>query len=719
MKMEAGPSKKESEMNKALEILLLIFPNISPHVVERTLMQYAGTGSSIDDAQAHAAEELLGLDVSQVGNRNSAGETSGSMPALPTPPAVEDPFKLTPVPDDCQVAYKEWCLHRLQLDFPKVSLTDLRRALKMHMGRIGPSHRAVKAAFQEQTRKLLAASGGLLKVDGAGSHVAADKGKGKYVSSGSNVQWLPEEGIRLLVKGRPPLRVEPSPRCPLFEQDWEAVQRAYNKEALEKDMQLAQDVNGEEYVANGQEIECGCCFGDFPFETMAQCADGHLFCFGCLKRRVEESTFGAMGASGALQCMNTDGCEETFPLSEVKRALPEHILAKYEERQAEDALMKAQLEGLVRCPFCELPVEMDPEQRVLLCPGCNKKSCRSCKEPDHVPLRCDEVKKETDVRKRVEEEMTKAFIRTCPSCKAELFKSEGCNKVTCRCGKAMCYVCKEAIKDYKHFCQCPHRQKNEACQTCKKCSLWAEEDEEEEVKKARDNILKEIAEQDPELLKRPMGPPDEEPAPKRPRGMMLPPLPRGFPPPLPIFNDARLNDPRMHDPRLHYPLRRHAHRAGLLGGHPQPPQNPPPNLALDQDRNALLDIPPPNLALNLGPNHAVPRNPPPIFDLNVAPNHGAQYLEVPQYLHAVGGQYGQWHQNNIWQMDPVLLPPAPPPPPAPMQLNPQGLQEGGPARLVNRWVLNFDGVGLFDPHALAAMPDPPHLEEFRGHNLRG
>lgn len=39
--------------------------------------------------------------------------------------------------------------------------------------------------------------------------------------------------------------------------------------------------------------------------------------------------------------------------------------------------------------------------------------------------------------------MTEARIRNCPKCKAPLLKEGGCNRVTCRCGGTICYICRK------------------------------------------------------------------------------------------------------------------------------------------------------------------------------------------------------------------------------------------------------------------------------------
>ena len=83
-------------------------------------------------------------------------------------------------------------------------------------------------------------------------------------------------------------------------------------------------------------------------------------------------------------------------------------------------------------------------------------SCRLCKAKSHIPLSCDEFKKENGVSERriIEEARTEALIRTCGKCKVRILKEDGCNKVICtKCYAVLCDYCgKDITKQmYNHF----------------------------------------------------------------------------------------------------------------------------------------------------------------------------------------------------------------------------------------------------------------------------
>ncbi|XP_012935931.1 E3 ubiquitin-protein ligase RNF216 [Aplysia californica] len=233
---------------------------------------------------------------------------------------------------------------------------------------------------------------------------------------------------------------------------------------------------------NDSLIECACCFGDCEFEKMAQCSEGHLVCINCLQSYTREAVFGAGKID--LHCTAAD-CTAFYPISELRRCLPNQTLKKYEEKALDDNLRQAAIENLVKCPHCDYAAELSPRIKVLECANdaCLQATCRDCKTNwvEHKGLSCDEIeqKDETALRKKYEEKMTEAKVRTCSKCFAQFTKDKGCNKMICRCGMSMCYICRKSKITYKHFCQ--HvRNPGEGCKTCNNCSLWTNPEEDDE-----------------------------------------------------------------------------------------------------------------------------------------------------------------------------------------------------------------------------------------------
>lgn len=329
------------------------------------------------------------------------------------------------------------------------------------------------------------------------------------------------------------------------------------------DFLLALQMNEEQYQKDGQMIECRCCYGEFAFEELTQCADGHLFCKECLIRYAQEAVFGS--GKSELSCM--DGtCTCDFPTSELEKVLPENILCKYYERKAEEEIAAACADELVRCPLCSFPAILDKDVTRFSCPNprCRKETCRKCQWPwkEHEDFTCEQLAEKDDIKYRViiEEKMTAARIRKCHKCGTGLIKSEGCNRMSCRCGAQMCYLCRVPISGYDHFCQHP-KSPGAPCRDCTKCSLWTDpsqddekiiqeiqkEAEEEQKKKSGENGVKRI------------GPPIEEEPRKIPRAEVIPrPVPQNMhqhqipqypfvhppfplPPVRPVYNNLPIN----------------------------------------------------------------------------------------------------------------------------------------------------------------------------------
>ncbi|NP_542128.2 E3 ubiquitin-protein ligase RNF216 isoform X2 [Mus musculus] len=327
---------------------------------------------------------------------------------------------------------------------------------------------------------------------------------------------------------------------PAVKQEQEFYEQKIKEMAEHEDFLLALQMNEEQYQKDGQLIECRCCYGEFPFEELTQCADAHLFCKECLIRYAQEAVFGS--GKSELSCME-GSCTCSFPTSELEKVLPQTILYKYYERKAEEEVAAAYADELVRCPSCSFPALLDSDVKRFSCPNprCRKETCRKCQGlwKEHNGLTCEELAEKDDIKYRtsIEEKMTAARIRKCHKCGTGLIKSEGCNRMSCRCGAQMCYLCRVSINGYDHFCQHP-RSPGAPCQECSRCSLWTDptEDDEKLIEEIQKEAEEEQKRKNGENTFKRIGPPLEKPAEKVQRVEALPrPVPQNLHPQMPPY----------------------------------------------------------------------------------------------------------------------------------------------------------------------------------------
>lgn len=327
---------------------------------------------------------------------------------------------------------------------------------------------------------------------------------------------------------------------PAVQQEQEFYEQKIKEMAEHEDFLLALQMNEEQYQKDGQLIECRCCYGEFPFEELTQCADAHLFCKECLIRYAQEAVFGS--GKSELSCME-GSCTCSFPTSELEKVLPQTILYKYYERKAEEEVAAAYADELVRCPSCSFPALLDSDVKRFSCPNprCRKETCRKCQGlwKEHNGLTCEELAEKDDIKYRtsIEEKMTAARIRKCHKCGTGLIKSEGCNRMSCRCGAQMCYLCRVSINGYDHFCQHP-RSPGAPCQECSRCSLWTDptEDDEKLIEEIQKEAEEEQKRKNGENTFKRIGPPLEKPAEKLQRVEALPrPVPQNLHPQMPPY----------------------------------------------------------------------------------------------------------------------------------------------------------------------------------------
>lgn len=207
------------------------------------------------------------------------------------------------------------------------------------------------------------------------------------------------------------------------------------KRRKEEETHQEEEKNLREAILAGEMQECPCCCDDMPLNRMV-CCNGktmHFFCKPCVKQYVETE----MGSSRCRPvCFADPDCGGTFTRIHLQQCLGEVPFDRLEHMQQMKDLEMAGLD-LDECPFCDFkqdcpPIDEDSEFRCLH-PKCRKTSCRLCLKLSHVPLSCEENKKDEKltVRHIVEEAMTAALIRSCNKCKRPFIKEAGCNKMTC------------------------------------------------------------------------------------------------------------------------------------------------------------------------------------------------------------------------------------------------------------------------------------------------
>lgn len=244
--------------------------------------------------------------------------------------------------------------------------------------------------------------------------------------------------------------------------------------------------------AKNQLLECQCCYDNECVPSkVSTCEEGHTFCNDC----VIKGTDSKMGDSDThIKCFTN--CDAEFSLSTLQKILkPSKFRILLEKRQAAEVLA-AGLTGLVSCPFCHFATIPPEGDKVFKClnTDCMKQSCIICKEPNHVPYRCDEVGKADKTRKYIEEKMTEALSRVCYNCRKTFIKEEGCNKITCTCGAYMCYLCDKRVTNYDHF-------RGQGSNDLTRCPLYSDNDmlNYQTVKKVAEEIKKKLIAEDPTL----------------------------------------------------------------------------------------------------------------------------------------------------------------------------------------------------------------------------
>eukprot|EP00047_Mylnosiga_fluctuans_P020253 m.90154 g.90154 ORF g.90154 m.90154 type:complete len:491 (+) comp8448_c0_seq1:69-1541(+) len=209
---------------------------------------------------------------------------------------------------------------------------------------------------------------------------------------------------------------------------------------------------------------CPVCFCEVPGSTCVSLPCGHFSCGECFAQQARTRID---SGDMVVPCLS---CQEPVPPHLLSAVLSEEEFERWDRIVTSQALDR--MRDIMPCPRCTVPVVIDLTAQMGQCASCYFAFCTECRDTYHPGSECmdtDEklrrclaamptggptTEREKRMRRAVELMNLKTIKETskpCPSCGEAVQKSEGCNKMTCRCGTYFCYACGVAIQGYDHF----------------------------------------------------------------------------------------------------------------------------------------------------------------------------------------------------------------------------------------------------------------------------
>lgn len=217
--------------------------------------------------------------------------------------------------------------------------------------------------------------------------------------------------------------------------------------------EIAQE-SGSHIQRDEDEASCPICLCELENSyTLESCL--HAFCGSCLLEQCESAIRSRDGFP--LRCLH-NGCKAPILIADLKSLLS---VDKLEELfQASVSAFVASNPSYRFCPSPDCPsvyqiADSDSSGSAFMCGACYAETCTRCHQEYHPYLSCEkykELKDDPDLSLEVWSE-GRENVKKCPMCKCTIEKVEGCNHISCRCGKHVCWVCLEI---YESSEECYH-----------------------------------------------------------------------------------------------------------------------------------------------------------------------------------------------------------------------------------------------------------------------
>ncbi|CCJ30180.1 unnamed protein product, partial [Pneumocystis jirovecii] len=135
------------------------------------------------------------------------------------------------------------------------------------------------------------------------------------------------------------------------------LEKNQRDELIKKDFEFAVQLNWKENFELGILIECGCCFSEYAWETLAYCSEGHIVCRKCLERTVQEGIYGQgnLREKSQIRCISSQPetlCTGFYSKEILEISLSADLLKAYEDSMARKSIRDSFDGSFIACPFC-------------------------------------------------------------------------------------------------------------------------------------------------------------------------------------------------------------------------------------------------------------------------------------------------------------------------------------------------------------------------------